>query len=143
MVEPPPAVEAPAASDGEPAVASAEQPDSDVVRDALRDARLFRAKLADAFDEALPRLLRELAVRVLARELRLAPCDLERIARDVLALAPAIRIRLAHGDSATIPGAPVVRDGALETGDAIVELDGGAVDARLGTRLQLVLEELA
>ena len=40
---------------------------------ALRDVRLFGARLADAFDDAASRLLRELACDVLARELRIAP----------------------------------------------------------------------
>ena len=107
---------------------------------ALRDARLFRARLADAFDDARVRLLRELAADVLARELRIAPCDLDLLARRVLAGAPVVRVRVAPGDVAAIGGVPVVADAELNAGDAVVELAAGALDARLGVRLALVLE---
>ncbi len=117
--------------------------DDEAFRNALRDARLFRARLADALDEAVPRLLRELAVRVVARELRLAPCDIEAIVRDVVRRAPAVCIRVAPGESACVREVAVVPDDALDAGDAIVELHGGAVDARLGARIAVVLEELA
>ena len=105
-----------------------------------RYARLFRARLADAFDDARVRLLRELAADVLARELRIAPCDLDLLARRVLAGAPVVRVRVAPCDVAAIGGVPVVADAELSAGDAVVELAGGALDARLGVRLALVLE---
>jgi hypothetical protein len=110
---------------------------------ALRDARLFRARLADAFDDARQRLLRELAADVVARELRIAACDLDALARRIFAEAPFVRIRVAPGDAAAISGLPVVADTALDDGDAIVELAGGAIDARLGVRLAAVLEAFA
>jgi hypothetical protein len=108
--------------------------------EALRDARLFRARLADAFDEAAVRLLRELASDVLARELRLAPCDLDAIVRRTRERAPVVRVRVAPGDLSRVAGVPVVADAALSAGDAIVELDGGALDVRLGVRLATVLD---
>ncbi|MDB5042000.1 MAG: hypothetical protein JWN27_2726, partial [Candidatus Eremiobacteraeota bacterium] len=49
------------------------------VASALRAARLFRAQLTDALTEAFGTLLCDLAADVLARELRLAPCDLEAV----------------------------------------------------------------
>ncbi len=110
---------------------------------ALRDARLFRARLADAFDEARMRLLRELAADVLARELRIAPCDLDLLARRVLAGGPVVRVRVAPCDVAAIRGVPVVADAELNAGDAVVELAGGTLDARLGVRLSMVLEAFA
>jgi len=109
----------------------------------LREARLFRARLADAFDDAADRLLRELATEVLARELRLAPCDLARIVQRIAARAPAVRVRVAPGDVAVVTGIAVLADPALGAGDAIVEVTGGTLDARLGVRLAAVLEACA
>ena len=111
---------------------------------ALRDARLFRARLADAFDDAAARLMRELATEVLARELHLAPCDLAELVRRAGERAPAVRVRVAACEAAaTIAGVHVVADAALERGDAIVEVAGGVLDARLGVRLATVLEAFA
>lgn len=115
---------------------------ADDLYEALRDARLFRARLADAFDAALARLLRELAADVLARELRLAPCDLHAIAQRIAASAPVVRLRVPIEAHIHAPGVEVVHDPQLRDGDAIVELDGGAIDARLGVRLALALEAM-
>jgi hypothetical protein len=111
-------------------------------REALREARLFGARLADAFDAAAARLLRDLAAHVLARELQLRPCDLSALIARVLAGAPAVRLRVAQADAAVAAPLPVVVDAALAPGDAIVELTGGAFDVRLGVRLANVLEAL-
>ncbi|HYZ16596.1 MAG TPA: hypothetical protein VE591_09355 [Candidatus Acidoferrum sp.] len=109
---------------------------------AVREARLFRVRLADAFEDASARLLRELAVAVLARELKLAPCDLAALARSVLERAPCVRLRVAREDAVGDYAIPTVADPALARGDAIFELAGGALDARLGVRLAACLEEL-
>ncbi len=126
------------------------RPDADAVA-AVREARLFRARLADAFDDAVARLLRELATDVLARELRLAPCDLAAIVRAVGERAPVVRVCIAACDATALAGGPLIRgcdaavveDPALAAGDAIVEFAGGALDARLGVRLATVLEAFA
>ena len=112
----------------------------DVISGALRDARLFRARLADAFDDAVARLVRELATDVLARELRLAPVEIATLVRRVLERAPVIRVRVAPADAGFVRGVPVLADPALAPGDAIVELGRGELDARLGVRLAAVLE---
>lgn len=106
----------------------------------LREARLFRARLADAFDEARGRLLRELASGVLARELLLGPCDVDVLARKLCAEMPVVRVRVAPSETSAVRGVPVVADVALAVGDAIVEVADGVVDARLGVRLAVVLE---
>jgi flagellar biosynthesis/type III secretory pathway protein FliH len=106
----------------------------------IREARLFRAQLADAFDAALTRLLRELATDVLARELRMAPCDLAALVARLCAQAPGVRLRVAPSEVSDEFGVPCVADPALATGDAILEVDGGVIDARLGVRLALLLE---
>jgi hypothetical protein len=117
--------------------------EDDVVSGALRDARLFRARLADAFDDAVARLVRELAADVLARELRLAPVEIATLVRRVLERAPVIRVRVAPADAGFVRGVPVLADPALAPGDAIVELGRGELDARLGVRLAAVLEAFA
>jgi hypothetical protein len=106
----------------------------------VRDARLFRARLADAFDDAAARLLRELAASVLARELRTAPCELDALVARVRTRIPVARVRVAPADVARISGVPVTGDPALAAGDAVVEVAGGALDLRLGVRVAAVLE---
>jgi flagellar biosynthesis/type III secretory pathway protein FliH len=109
----------------------------------LREARLFRARLADALDEASARLLRELAADVVARELRLAPCDVARIVERVQRSGPVVAVRLNAEDAAHVTQLPVIVDDALQPGDAVLEVAGGTVDARLGVRLAHVLEAFA
>lgn len=121
-----------------------------VARETVRAARLFRARLADAFDDAAARLLRELACDVLARELRLAPCELSALVRRARERMPVVRVRVAVCDVARA-GVPssndcdveVIADSALAGGDAVVEVAGGAFDARLGVRLATVFEAFA
>ena len=113
------------------------------IASALRAARVFRAQLADALTEAFGTLLCDLAADVLARELRLAPCDLEALLRRVAERAPIVRVRVAPADIACLTGVPVEADADLDPGDAIVELAGGTIDARLGMRLATVLEAFA
>lgn len=148
-VQPPITIETPIAEPLQvPVIADAPSPARNETTNAelavaLREARLFRARLADAFDDARQRLLRELAADVLARELRIAACDLDALGRRIFAEAPFVRIRVAPADAAVISGVPVVADPELDDGDAIVELAGGVVDARLGVRLAAVLEGFA
>jgi hypothetical protein len=113
------------------------------VANALRDARLFRARLADAFAFSSRRLLRDLASDVLARELRLAPCDLGALVRRAAENVPVVRVRVAPCDLGSVAGFPVIADVSLSTGDAVVEVVGGALDVRLGVRLAAVLEAFA
>jgi len=113
-----------------------------------RDLRLFRARLADAFEAARAALLHELAYAVLGRELVLAPPQLATIAERIIAEHPAaqpVRIRVAPsevGATAVHAGLPPLQaDAALAPGDAIVEFATGHVDARLGLRLAALLEQ--
>jgi flagellar biosynthesis/type III secretory pathway protein FliH len=116
--------------------------------DAERDVRLFRARLADAFEVARETLLREFAYAVLGRELMLAPSDLATLASRIVAEHPAaqpLRLRVAPDDLAALSphaGAlpPLVADPGLAPGDALVEFAAGRVDARLGVRLAAVLD---
>jgi Flagellar assembly protein FliH len=118
------------------------------VADLARDVRVFRARLADAFDAACDTLLREFAYAVLGRELILAPPDIATIAARILtehAGAFPLRLRVAPSDAValarcadTLP--PIASDAELAPGDAILEFPGGSIDARLGIRLAALLE---
>jgi flagellar biosynthesis/type III secretory pathway protein FliH len=128
------------------ALGSAAETANDAAADicaAVREARLFRARLADALDAAAARLIRELASEVLARELKLAPCDIDVLVRRIHERAPVVRVRVAPADVPHLRAAPCVADPALAAGDALVELHGGALDARLGVRLATVLDGFA
>jgi flagellar biosynthesis/type III secretory pathway protein FliH len=109
---------------------------------AIREARLFRARLYDALNDARELLLTALAADVLGRELRSAPCDLDALLQRRAAQVPVVRVRVAPEDVDCVHALPVVVDAALRQGDAVVELAGGAIDARLGVRLAAVLEAL-
>jgi Flagellar assembly protein FliH len=121
--------------------------------DVLRDARVFRARLVDAFDEAAARLVRELAAQVLVRELRLAPCEIAELVARARERLPVLRVRVSpydatrmhdvSSDAAASGDVSVIADEQLDDGDAILEVAGGALDARLGVRLADVLEALA
>jgi flagellar biosynthesis/type III secretory pathway protein FliH len=127
----PPRAEAPVA----PALAAA-------TADAVRDLRLFRARLAEALELATGELLRELAYAVLGRELRLAPADVAELAARILAehrAAEPVTIRHAPGEPIDL-GVPAVADAALAPGDLIVVFASGDVDARFGVRLAGALE---
>lgn len=125
-------------------VAPAPAPDAEL----LRDVRLFRARLADAFDAARATLLCEFAAAVLGRELLLAPCDLARIATRLLDDHPAagpLRMRVAPSDLAELSARatalpPLVPDVSLAPGDAVLDFAAGPLDARLGVRLVALLE---
>lgn len=111
--------------------------------EALRDARRFRAVLADALESALASLLREFACDVLARELLAAPCAMDalvaRLVREHIGAGP-LRVRVSPDDQLTTCDFPVVRDAALQPGDAILECTSGSIDARLGVRLADILD---
>lgn len=130
------------ATDAHKADGNACAPD-DGLAQTLRELRLFRARVLDAFDDAAARMLRELGSDVLARELRLAPCDLAAIVARIRMRVPALRVRVASVDVPAFADIPVVADAALAPGDAVVEVAGGALDARLGVRLAAVLDAFA
>jgi hypothetical protein len=124
------------------AAAPPDPPPQPAMREALRDVRLFRARLAEALDVATATLVRDLAYAVLGRELHLAPADLAALAARILAEHPAaepVAIRHAPGD-APPPGIPAVADPGLALGDCVILFAGGDVDARLGVRLAVALE---
>lgn len=110
----------------------------------LPAVRRFHAALADALAASLDDLLRDLASDVLARELSLAPCDVERIARGLLeryASQEPLALLVHESDVAAVEGLGVAvrssRD--LRRGDCTLVLRYGSIDASLGARLADVL----
>jgi flagellar biosynthesis/type III secretory pathway protein FliH len=113
----------------------------------LSEARRFRATLAEAVESSCGFLLREIAVDVVGRELDLCDADVTAIvarACERYAIDAPIVVRVHPNDADAVQLAyPVVVDTALRPGDAIVEVSSGAIDARLGVRLDRVLKSLA
>jgi hypothetical protein len=111
---------------------------------ALRDARIFRAALADAFAALTADLIERFGTDVLGRELRLAPADLEAIAGRLLLerrTDEPLRLRVAAADAGTACDIPVVVDPLPTAGDAVLECRSGDIDARLPVRLAAYLAE--
>jgi len=113
-----------------------------VIDEVIREARRFRAALADTVALCARDVMTEIASDVLARELYLQECDLSRIVASALeryGVAP-LRVRVHPSDAAALEDAwNVVRDEGLRRGDAIIETSAGSIDARLGVRLARVL----
>jgi len=111
--------------------------------EAARAARLFCARIGEAVEGAVETLLEDIASEVLARELRLAPADIDAIVSRVLQRFIAeepVRVRV-HPDEAALVrcAVPVAADAALKRGDAVLDLRSGSVEASLGVRLESVL----
>lgn len=110
----------------------------------LRDLRLFHARIAEGVEAAIDTLLADIAADVLARELQIAPADIEVIVERALqryAQEQPLRVRLSPCQAGRIAcSVPVVADERLREGDAVVELRDGSVNASLGVRLACVLE---
>jgi hypothetical protein len=118
--------------------------DNDVTAEAVSAARRFRAAVADAVDAAVRDVLYDVACDVLGRELQLAPADLPAIIGAALgrcASETVLRVRVHSRDMATAArcGIDVVSDDGLRTGDVVIELRHGSIDARLGVRVAEVL----
>jgi flagellar biosynthesis/type III secretory pathway protein FliH len=113
------------------------------LEDVLCEVRLFRARLRELVDEALQTIIVDIAADVLGRELALSPSNIQRIVDSALERYTAekpLRIRVHPRDAATLVcGIPVEADPSLLSGDAILELKHGSVDATLGVRLQTIL----
>lgn len=112
--------------------------------DVLREVRLFYARVIEAVEAAVETLLEDLAADVLGRELLLGPVDIEAIVDRALqrfASEEPLRVRVHPEDRSRVKcGIPVVADGDLRPGDAIVELRSGSIDASFGARLAALLQ---
>ena len=139
-----PCVASVAAGQAEVAAQREDRPHDETLDALAGEVRWFRARLAEAFDAALARLLDDLACDVLARELALASADIAAIAAAVLERAAdesPVAIRVYPDDAAALIGMelPVTRDQSLRPGDLMVDLRDGQLDASLGVRLDGIL----
>lgn len=132
--------------EAEPAIAAEIEPVVDEAEDIealLSEVRFFRAALAEAIDLRARALAEEIAVDVLARELRLSPADLSRVIQSACAryYSDAILAIRVHPDDVTLLSSyeRVVPDTSLRRGDVLIELSDGTIDATLGVRLERVL----
>lgn len=103
-----------------------------------RDARLFRARIAEAVDAAVETVLSHVAQRVLARELQTAPCDIEAVVDACLAHVlerPGLRVLVHPDDVARIRSVDAQGDASLEPGDCVLALEYGSVRSTLSLRL--------
>lgn len=116
--------------------------------EALGEALRFRAALREAFERELADLVGDLAVRVVARELRLAPADLATIAQEVLehrGEGEPIALRAAPEDGERLRAVAHERhlalclDERMRAGDVTVELRCGSLESTLAMRIDEVL----
>jgi flagellar biosynthesis/type III secretory pathway protein FliH len=116
----------------------------DALTDLLRDIRLFHAAVMEGVEDAIEIILADIASDVLGRELQLAPVDLamivHRMVQRYLADEP-VCFRVHPSEAAALAcDVPVVCDERLRTGDCVLELRSGHVDASLGIRLAAVTQ---
>jgi len=142
--EPDPALEARGVA--EVAALPAAEPSGPESASAVRAARLFRAALADAFDALAAELAAALASDVLGRELQLSACDIESIARRLIAERCAdepLSVRVSPADAGFACDLPIVADSRLRPGDAVLVCRNGEIDARLAVRFAHVVAAVA
>lgn len=119
-----------------------------LVGEALGDVRRFRAAVRDTVDVTVRNVLCDVAAGVLARELALAPANLEAIVERACERHFAdgvVRVRV-HPDEAlqiVDSGLDVVADTSLRRGDVLLEARSGTIDVSLGARLAAVLDAVA
>jgi flagellar biosynthesis/type III secretory pathway protein FliH len=121
----------------QPAPELPSEPVHDIV-EVMRDARLFRARIAEAVEEAAAGVLQRIAADVLCRELQMAPCEIEAVVETCVAqLADRqdLRIFVHPDDAPAVRSFEVQRDATLERGDCRLELAYGSVHSTLQLRL--------
>ena len=109
------------------------------------DVALARVAALEAFERGTAALLERLAEEVLARELTIAPADVNALARHLLAAfdaASPVAVVASLADAASIDCAvPVRGDASLAPGDIVLVVRDGTVDARMPLRLRQALCE--
>ena len=121
--------------------------DADLADDVFSSIRCVRAALEDAIEMMRADLIADIAAEIVGRELRLAPAELDTIVETAVARyadeSPCV-VRVNPTDVEKITsGVRVVPDSSLRTGDVVVEVRAGSIDARLGTRLERILHRYA
>lgn len=116
--------------------------------EALSELRRFQAAVRDAVDVSVRSLLRDVAADVLARELSLAPANLQAIvarACERHAAQGVVRVRVHPDEAASVAelAVEIVADARLRRGDVLLEVLSGTIDVSLGSRLADVLDAIA
>jgi flagellar biosynthesis/type III secretory pathway protein FliH len=116
--------------------------------EALGDLRRFRAAVSDAVDVAVGSVLCDIAAEVLARELELAPANLEAIvaracARHASEGVVCVRVHPDEAAQLREAGVDVIADSAVRRGDVLLHVRSGTIDVSLGARLAGVLDAAA
>jgi len=105
----------------------------------VEELALLRLAALEAFERARGRMLEILAREVLARELMLAPADLEALAARALrtfAESEPLALVVAPADAARVSSPlPVRIDPSLVAGDLVIAVRDGEIDARFALRL--------
>lgn len=114
--------------------------------DLMRDVRCFRAHLRDTLERSVERLLEYIAEEVLAREIALAPCDIQRIVERALELIvpePPITVRVSEADISRVQHGqfPVEVDASMKPGDVTLILAHGTIATTLTHRLNDAIAE--
>ena len=126
------------APDRSPEAVDEDRPPLPEFDNVARDARLFRARIAEAVDAAVETVLSHVAQRVLARELHSAPCDIEAVVDACLAHVlerPGLRVLVHPDDVARVRSVDAHGDATLERGDCVLALEYGSVRSTLSLRL--------
>ncbi len=109
------------------------------------DVALARVAALEAFERGAAALLERLADEVLARELTIAPVDVNALVRRLVAAfdaASPVAIVASPGDAESIDCAVPLRcDPSLAAGDVVLIVRDGTVDARMPLRLRQALRE--
>ncbi len=93
-------------------------------------------------------MLFDVACEVLARELELAPANLEAIVARACARHTSegiVSVRIHPDEAAQLcdAGVEVIADSAVRRGDALLQVRSGTIDVTLGARLAAVLDRIA
>ena len=115
--------------------------------DVVHELALMRLATMEAYGRAVESLLRSLADDVLARELLLAPADVDALVQRVLATFPVrdpVALRVSAADAGRVQAGLAIRvDPSLGSGDLIVVVRDGALESRFAQRLEDALARAA
>jgi flagellar biosynthesis/type III secretory pathway protein FliH len=108
--------------------------------DVVHELALMRLAAMEAYECAVTSLLRSLADEVLARELLLAPADVDALVRRVLAtfaVRDPVELRVSAADAGRVQAGTSLRvDPSLGRGDLIVVVRDGALESRFAQRFE-------
>jgi len=115
--------------------------------DVVHELALMRLAAREACERAVTTLLEAFARDVLARELALAPAEIDTLVRELLATAAAsepVEIAVSVADRERVHAAlPIRVDETLVAGDLVVEVRDGALVSTFAFRLEDALARVA